>query len=70
LPKKFIGLDGHIILKFDFFYAIMFGRVVEKNGYDSLMVLFGGGLCSLSTFCNKHSISEFRLPPVFNQRST
>jgi hypothetical protein len=25
-----------IILKIDFFNAIMSGRVVEKNGYDSL----------------------------------
>ena len=32
-----------IILKIDFFNAIMSGRVVEKNGYDSLTNFFGGG---------------------------
>jgi len=30
----------------------------------------GGGLYSLSKFCNKHNVSDVRAPSLLSQRST
>jgi len=59
-------------LKFGFFSAIIYGRVVWMNGYDSLTHFLwgGGGLFSLPTFCNKYDVSDVRAPLIFSQRST
>jgi len=48
------------------FSAIMSGRMVEKNGYDSLIFFL---LCLLYKFHNKHTVSDVRAPSILSPRS-